>query len=156
MHQKADLVAPSPPSASVQLWYLQKGRQLLPSRLAFSNKEKVINLVSPGALAWVISAYPGAPRCRAREDQVSDQYKPQFGEKLSFLWQSHVACTCGAVITENSLFQWTTYALPQLNTLYVLAIRLTMCWPTWKIIIIQTDVDVVHLCRSPMILQVNI
>lgn len=102
-HQNADLLAPSPPSACVRLWYLQKGRQLLTSRAAFSNKGKVINLVSPRALAWVMSAYPGAPRCQARGDQVSDQYKPQLGEKLTFLWQSHVASTCGAVMTENGL-----------------------------------------------------
>lgn len=51
----------SPPSACVRLWYLQKGRQLLTSRAEFSNKEKVINLVSPRAVGWVMSAKPGAP-----------------------------------------------------------------------------------------------
>lgn len=150
-HQNADLLAPSPPSPCVRLWYLQKGRQLLTSRAEFSNKEKVINLVSPRALAWMMSATQGPPRCRARGDQVSDQDKAQLGEKLSFLQQSHVACTCGAVITENSL----SCKLPLLYlrlALYVLAIRLTTCWPTWTIL--TQTVDGVDLCQSPTNVQV--
>lgn len=94
-----DLLAPSPPSACVRLCYLQKHRQLLTSRAAFSNKEKVINLVSPfpPGLQPEWCQHTQGPRGVGLRDQVSDQ----LGERLRFLWHSHVVRTCGAVITEN-------------------------------------------------------